>query len=198
MHRLTNTESTWEKVLRHNYLCVNLFNSFLQTWRQQKPIHEQMPIMTFSKRWSFTGNQADALSTKPCFQTLAVLRLWKADRSAGECDTYCLARGPWGSFNKHPLEKERENVGYSSFIWSMHKSTDYGVNGEEGLDHSQRWLWVWGQSLFIAIRLRGSQILGRLIWASTRYNKTQYYIHVIIIKKIIQPGSTHCKRKVML
>lgn len=126
----------------HNCICVNLFNSIWQRRGQQKPIHEQMPIMTFYKSWSYTGNGADALSTKPCFQTWAVLRLWKADRSVGECDTYCLARESWGSFNKHPLEKERENVGYSSIIWSTHKSTDYGENGDEGLDHSQKRLWV--------------------------------------------------------
>lgn len=78
----------------------------------------------------------------PYFPILAVLRLWKADRSVGECDTYCLARGSWGSFNKHPLEKERENVEYGSIIWSMHKSTDFGGNGEEVLDQSQRRLSV--------------------------------------------------------
>ena len=58
--------------------------------------------------------RADGLSIKTFFPSLAVLHLWKADRSVGECDTHCLARGSWGSFYKHPLQKEKS--AYSSII----------------------------------------------------------------------------------
>lgn len=71
------------------------------------PIHEQIHIYTVSPKSSFTGDQADALSIKTFFPSLAVLHLWKPDRSVGECDTHSLAWGSLGSFYKHPLKKEK-------------------------------------------------------------------------------------------
>lgn len=53
MHRLTNRESTWAlkrqrlyDIIASESLCSI---HFWQTWRQQKPIHEQILIMTFCK-----------------------------------------------------------------------------------------------------------------------------------------------------
>lgn len=88
-------------------------SSFSQTAHRDTYVHTFMHEYTL---WQFPSTQAsltiraDNLSIKIFFHSLAVLHLWEADRSVGECDTHCWARGSWWSFYKHPLEKEKKKL----------------------------------------------------------------------------------------
>lgn len=103
---ITHTETHTLSILYPKLLWISITTTVSPSQRYT-PIHEQIHILTVSPNSSFTGDQADALSIKTFFPSLAVLHLWKADRSVGECDTHSLAWGSLGSFYKHPLKKEK-------------------------------------------------------------------------------------------